>query len=94
MPHSIIEALLVGTFVMVAVALSYNFRDFKLKDISNIKERRTLYLIIFWIMLCFSLLGYIASKLCVFPMYFGISGGIVLMCILLIISIKPGRIEL
>lgn len=93
-PQPVMEALLVGIFIMLAIALSYNFRGFKLRNISKIEDKRTLCLIIFWITLCCSLLGYVSSKLHGFPIYLGIFGGIVLAGILLVISIRNEKIEL
>ncbi len=93
-PMPVVEGLLVIIFIMLSVVLSYNFRSFKLNELLNVQDKQTLYLIIFWIVLNCSLVGYGVAKLHVFSIYWGIFGGIVLAGILLIISIKLSKIEL
>jgi len=93
-PQPVMEALLVGMFLMLSVALSYNFRHFRLSNMNEIQDKVTLCLIVFWITLNCSILGYVASKFNGFPIQLGIFGGIVLTGILLIISIKAEDIEL
>ncbi len=63
-PQPVIEALLVGIFIVLSMGLSHNLRNIKLSHLSNVLQDKTTYhTIVFWLILNCSMIGYVVSKI-------------------------------